>query len=69
MDKEITLRMSMRQALALLAVLLELGLNRHAKGGPLEAAELSLTKAIYDASTANQDAQQATRSQESPLCP
>lgn len=64
MDQEITLRISIREALALLAAVLELGLGRQESRPHLGDAELRLSKAIYDASLANQEARQATRTEE-----
>lgn len=62
MDKEITVQISLRQALALPAALLDLGINRHAGREHLSDAELRLTKAVWDASKSLQDDCQATRS-------
>jgi hypothetical protein len=62
MDKSLTVTVTLRQALALVAALLEMGLSRHRNNPELEAAELALTSSIWDASKAAQDAGQATRS-------
>lgn len=64
MSANVTVVMSLRQALALLAVSLEHGISRHSSRPELAQAEIELARAIADASKANQDDRQATRSQD-----
>ena len=62
MDKEITVNLTMRQALALLAVSLEHGISRHSSRPELVKAEIALAQAIAEGSKPPQDAQGSTQS-------
>lgn len=69
MEQQITVTLTTKQAIAILAASLELGLDRYKTRPELVKAETTIASALAYASISSQDALQAARSQEPPLCP